>query len=477
MWPSKSNEHTAEAESDSCSTPTEIAHQINDSGASFILIDPSLLPTLDEARPFLRRAFAPERVILLSKTPAAGSTTGSSYKTIHELLNNAPGVSERFDGDAADTTALVCYSSGTTGLPKGVETTHYNITSEIQSLSTGARHLLSGFDVTLGVLPFSHIYGLVMQFLQPITVGVPVVVLPRFQEIPVLEAIQKYKITHAFFVPPIFIILLNSNNVAKYDLSSLATVFSGAAPIGGEVSEAFAKKLDVVVLQAYGNTETTSTVTAGLTHEFLKRPGAISTVGKLMPTYQARLVDEDGEDHPERGELWVRGPSVMKGHLNNPEATKKALAPGGWYRTGDVCVRSEDGWYTVVDRIKELIKYKGFQVPPAELEALLLQHPDVLDAGVIGVYDKSQATELPRAYIVARGFEAGGNGEAEQKLGREIAAWVAGRVARHKRLVGGVILIPEIPKSPSGKILRKELRVRAEKEIEAYGLPPAPARL
>lgn len=282
---------------------------------------------------------------------------------------------ERFDGAESNETTLLCYSSGTTGLPKGVETTHHNLTSELQALNSGSRQLVSGQDAVLGVLPFSHVYGFGMVFLQPLVRGVPVVVLPRFQEIPALEAIQKvssqadwsdqqYKVTHALIVPPILIILVNSVNVRRYDLSSLRTVVSGAAPLGAELAEEFAKLIPgVIMMQAYGNTETSPVVSCAHAEEFAGRPGSVGTVGKLLPTYQARLVGDDGNDvgNGERGELWVRGPTVMKGYLGNPEATKKAIAPGGWYRTGDVCVRDSDGWYTIVDRVKELIKYKGFQ--------------------------------------------------------------------------------------------------------------------
>jgi acyl-CoA synthetase (AMP-forming)/AMP-acid ligase II len=195
--------------------------------------------------------------------------------------------------------------------------------------------------------------------------------------------------------------------------------------------------------------------------------GHIGWVGRLIPTFQARLVDENGEDaaEGERGELWVRGPSVMMGYHRNPEATAKTMHED-WLKTGDVLIRSPDGWYKVVDRVKELIKYKGFQVPPAELEALLLQHPHILDAGVVGVYDNAQATELPRAYIAVRPGAAA-DSDAEAALEAEVAAWVAERVAPHKKLRGGVRIVAAVPKSPSGKILRKDLRVRAAAEREA----------
>ncbi|BEI80357.1 hypothetical protein CcaverHIS002_0108860 [Cutaneotrichosporon cavernicola] len=441
----------------------EIAHQINDSGASILFLCPTLLPVLEKARPLLKRAFPADRVVLLARE------TSGTHHTVADLIASEPGEAERFNGVQAHNTAIMCYSSGTTGLAKGVETTHHNLTSELQALNAGSRQLISGEDVILGVLPFSHIYGLGMNFLQPAAKGCPVVVLPRFNEIPALEAIQKYRITHALIVPPIVVTLLNSKNVPNYDLTSLKTVVSGAAPLGGEIADAFAKLIPgVIMLQAYGNTETSPVVMTAHAHEFAETPGSVATCGKLLPTYQARVVSESGADVGinERGELWVRGPTIMKGYLNNPEATAKAIVHGGWYRTGDVVVVNQGGWYEVVDRVKELIKYKGFQVPPAELEALLLQHPEVVDVGVIGIYDKSQATELPRAYLVTRDKL---DARREAALGKHVAEWVAGRVANHKKLRGGVRIIEAIPKSASGKILRKELRVLAEAEPKVEG--------
>lgn len=271
---------------------------------------------------------------------------------------------------------------------------------------------------------------------------------------------EQYKITYGLIVPPIIIVLVHSPNLDKYDISSLKRLLAGAAPLSKEVIKAFNKRLPTVeLLQGYGLTETIPAVLMDVKN----RPG---WVGKLIATWEARIVDEEGQDMPdgERGELWVRGPSTMKGYHNKPEATANTFA-GRWLKTGDVVVRDPaDGWFKIVDRIKELIKYKGFQVPPAELEALLLTHPKVLDAGVIGVFDESQATELPRAYIVVKPD----SGE-KKVVEKEVQDWVACKVANHKRLRGGVEVIEVIPKSPSGKILRKDLRVRAENERGTKG--------
>ncbi|KAL1406416.1 hypothetical protein Q8F55_008115 [Vanrija albida] len=445
----------------------EIAHQINDSGASLLFVDPANLQTLAKAKPHLKKIFPSTHIVLLCRTEDKPEVT--PYKSVYELFGEvAP--AERFVGqDAIDSAAWLCYSSGTTGLPKGVVTTHHNLTSQLQALNVMHEPLKSGEDTVLGILPLSHIFGAIIVLLQPFSVGVGVVVLPKFEEVSVYSAIQKYRITYSLVVPPILIVMLHSQTAKNYDLSSLKALLSGAAPLSKELCAEFKKRYpNFKVAQGYGMTETSPVIMSmtaadGAAHE--------GQCGRLIPTWEARLVKEDGEDASkagESGELWVRGPSTMKGYHNNKEANDKSFAEGRWFKTGDVLTRTEDGWYQVVDRVKELIKYKGFQVPPAELEALLLTNPDVVDVGVIGVWDESQATELPRAYVVANP-RLGLKPEGYPKFTRDIAAWVAARVAPQKKLRGGVVVIPAIPKSPSGKILRKDLRKRAEEEIKAAG--------
>ncbi|EJT49156.1 AMP binding protein [Trichosporon asahii var. asahii CBS 2479] len=424
----------------------EIAYQINNSDSKLLFIDPVLLPVYEEAQSQIENKLDASRVVLLC-TPEQ-KPKGSKYRTIDEVIaTSQPVPFATAKGNEIHDTAWLCYSSGTTGLPKGVMTTHYNMTSQLQAVNQAYQSLESGKDTVLGILPFSHIYGLTVVLLQPLTVGVPVVVLPKFDEIPVLSAIQKFKITHGLIVPPILIVLLHSQNVKNYDLSSLA--FNKIHP-------------HISLTQGYGMTETSPVITTMTSEHSASHPGY---VGTLIPTFEARLVRGEGEDDAgigERGELWVRSPSVMKDYFKNQKATDGTMS-GEWYKTGDVLVRDADGWLKVVDRVKELIKYKGFQVPPAELEALLLQHEKVVDSGVVGVWEESQATELPRAYIVAKpGLLKTPADKA--KLEAEVSAWVASKVANHKKLRGGCIVIEAIPKSPSGKILRKDLRVRAEGE-------------
>lgn len=251
---------------------------------------------------------------------------------------------------------------------------------------------------------------------------------------------------------------------------------SAAAPLGEELSKAFEARLpNCTITQCYGLTETTPIITMMTGAERGEYSGWI---GRLLPTYDARLVDDEGNDVPtgEKGELWVRGPSVMGGYYNNPDATDKTMH-GEWFKTGDVLIRNDAGWYKVVDRVKELIKYKGFQVPPAELEALLLTHPRVKDAGVVGVYDKTQATELPTAFVCLAESDWEDSPAYRAEFDREMRAWTASRVARHKRLGGGVHIVDEIPKSASGKILRRFLRDRAQRAHDERQVAQRSAKL
>lgn len=237
------------------------------------------------------------------------------------------------------------------------------MTSQVQAVQMVMEPFIAGRDRVLGILPFSHIYGLTLLIHYPLVTGVPIIVLPRFDEIKVLEVIQKYKITFGYVVPPVLIVLLNSKNVPKYDISSLRGVMSGAAPLSADLAHAVQDKLKFGVTQGYGLTET-SPVSHVMTVE--ESQGRKGRIGKLMPTYQARLVSEDGKDvvsqgKGERGELWLRGPSVMKGYWRNADATKNTFADGGWFMTGDVAEVDNEGYFAIVDRVKELIKYKGFQ--------------------------------------------------------------------------------------------------------------------
>jgi acyl-CoA synthetase (AMP-forming)/AMP-acid ligase II len=311
-------------------------------------------------------------------------------------------------------------------------------------------------DRVLGVLPFFHIYGMVVIMGAALVEGATIVSLPRFDLEQALRVMQEHRITVANVVPPIVLALAKHPAVAQFDLSALRVVFSGAAPLGAELAQACAQRLGVVVRQGYGLTET-SPVTH--IHPLAPLPEDHASVGPPVPNTACRLVDPDsGADVPvgERGELWVHGPQVMRGYFNKPEATAACLTADGWFRTGDVAVMDATGWFRIVDRVKELIKYKGLQVAPAELEAVLLSHPAIADAAVIPVPD-AEAGEIPKAFVVLRA-------PVEPEA---IMAFVAERVSPYKK-VRRVELVDAIPKSPSGKILRR-LLVERERAAAGHG--------
>ena len=270
--------------------------------------------------------------------------------------------------------------------------------------------------------------------------------------------IQRYNITFAYVVPPVVLLLGKHPVVDKYDLSSLRMLNSGAAPLTQDLVHAVHDRIKVPIKQGYGLSETSPTTH---TQPWELWDKCIGSVGTMLPNQTAKYMSPEETEVPigQTGELWIKGPNIFKGYLNNAEGTSNALTSDGYFKTGDVGHQDRDGNFFITDRVKELIKYKGFQVPPAELEGLLLGHPAVNDVAVIGVYDKAQATEVPRAYVVVKERVS-----ADNKMAAEIASWLQEKVASHKRLRGGVTFVDEIPKSAAGKILRRVLKVRAAEE-------------
>ena len=348
--------------------------------------------------------------------------------------------------DVHDHVVVLPYSSGTTGLPKGVMLTHHNLVANICQMD----HVLDyqGEEAALAALPFFHIYGMQVLMNGLIANGVRVVTMPRFDMGDALGLVQSEKITRFFAVPPMVLGLAKSPDVDNYDLSSLKQVFSGAAPLGADLAGEAATRVGCEVVQGYGMTELSPV--SHSTVEGQSRPG---TSGVAVSNVECRIVDpESGEDQPvgERGELWVRGPMVMKGYLNNDEATAATIDADGWLHTGDVAIIDEAGHYSIVDRLKELIKYKGFQVPPAELEALLITHPAIADVAVIGVPDE-EAGELPKAFVQLAPGASITLDEVQELVGGHLVGYKQIRLLEE---------VDAIPKSASGKILRRELRDR-----------------
>ena len=415
-------------------TAGELTHQMNDSGARFLLTVPPFLDVAREAAD----ASGVEEVFVLGEAEGATPFT--------DLLGD-PADAPEVEIDPATDLAVLPYSSGTTGLSKGVMLTHHNLVANI--IQTASQVAVTDDDVFIGALPFFHIYGMTVIMNMGLRAGVTIVTMPRFDLEQFLDLVEGKRVTRAFIVPPIALALVKHPAVEGRDLSSIRQIKSGAAPLGPELSDQLAKRLDTFVGQGYGLTETSP-----VTHVIPFRPGAdrSGSIGPPVPGTECRIVDpETGEDvgEGERGELWMRGPQIMKGYLNNPEATAATIDGDGWLHSGDIAVVDSDGYFQIVDRLKELIKYKGFQVAPAELEALIITHPDVADVAVIGVPDE-EAGELPKAYVVPSSDEL----DADQLI-----AWVAEQVAPQKR-IRLVEAVEEIPKSPSGKILRRVLKDR-----------------
>lgn len=420
-------------------TATELAHQIKDSTAKFVV---TLSPFAENA---VKAATGAN--IALDHVYVLGPSNPSGTQPFTKLLEN-DGASIRPSSQHPNDVIVIPYSSGTTGLPKGVMLTHSNLVANILQVKCVNGTSVTAADSFLGVLPFFHIFGLVVTLFVGMWLGNTVVVLPKFELEPFLKTLQDHKVTTLQLVPPIILALAKHPLVAKYDLSAVRIIMSGAAPLGPDTTKALTKRLPHIALrQGYGMTEL-SPVSHFQTHDDII-PGSI---GMLLCNQEAMIVDPDTlQSQPvgKTGELWIRGPNVMKGYWRRPDATASTIVEGGWLRTGDIATVTENNHWYIVDRLKELIKFKGFQVPPAELEEALLNHPDVADVAVLGIPDE-RAGELPKAYIVLK--------PGAKTTEEDIHKFAKTKLAPHKQLRGGVQFTDTIPKSAAGKILRRILK-------------------
>ncbi|RKQ90026.1 acyl-CoA synthetase (AMP-forming)/AMP-acid ligase II [Mycolicibacterium mucogenicum 261Sha1.1M5] len=424
-------------------TPAEIEKQLLDAKATWLF---TVSPLLPQAQAGAEAAGIPtDRLVVLD-----GADGHPNLRDLLTAGEPAPDLTI----DPQTTVAVLPYSSGTTGTPKGVMLTHRNLVANVEQ----SRHVmdLNGDDRVLAVLPFFHIYGMTVLLNIALFTRASLVTMPKFDLVQFLGNIQRFECTYVFVAPPIMVALAKHPIVDKYDISSVRTLFSGAAPLDGATAERAAARLGTKVLQGYGMSEL-SPVSHLIPAERTDIPR--SSIGLSIPNVVCKLVDtETGEELTEYGEdgltkpgeLWVKGPNVMVGYLGKPEATAESITEDGFLRTGDIAVRSKDDWYAIVDRAKELIKYKGYQVAPAELEALLLTHPEIADAAVIGV-TVEDGEEVPKAFVV----RAEGSALAES----DVMEFVTERVAPYKK-VRRVEFIDTVPKSSAGKILRKDLRER-----------------
>jgi acyl-CoA synthetase (AMP-forming)/AMP-acid ligase II len=425
------------------STEDEFAKQLADSRARWIV---TAGPLLDTARGAARQAGGIAEILVCDRA--------EGHRSVLDLLEGT-GPEPSVDLDPAADLAVLPYSSGTTGTPKGVMLTHRNIATNLAQLDP---LITSGpDDRVLAVLPFFHIYGLTALMNAPLRNGSTVVVLPRFDLERFLAAIAAHRITAVYVAPPIVLALAKHPLVAEYDLSSLRYLVCAAAPLDADLAAACSRRLGLPpVMQAYGMTE----LSPGTHVVPLGAPDPpAGAVGRLLPNTEMRLVSlETGEDLPPgtgrtaggRGEILIRGPQVMRGYLGRPAATDAVIDADGWLHTGDIGRVDGEGWLHVVDRVKELIKYKGYQVAPAELEALLLTHDAIADAAVIGVTD-DDGNEVPKAFVVRQ--------QGARLSEGDVIAYVAGQVAPYKK-VRRVEFLDSVPRATTGKILRRELRAR-----------------
>jgi acyl-CoA synthetase (AMP-forming)/AMP-acid ligase II len=417
-------------------TADELAQQLRDSGAAYLI---TVSPLAEKARTAAAKTKLREVFIF-------GEADGMiSFASLLEDHQQPPEVTI----DPRKDLVTLLYSSGTSGLPKGVMHTHYSTMAGISVLLAADPYHEQ--DTLIGVAPFSHILGLWAVLNAGLASGATIVTIPRFDLEQFLQLVQQYRITRAGIAPPIVQALAKHPLVDHYDLSSLKALLSGGAPLGEETMSTCAKRLGCAVRKGYGLTEV-----APVAHLTSAYGSHLSSVGVCMPNTECKGVDpvtgqEQGPNEP--GEIWVRGPQMMKGYLNQPAATAQAIDGQGWLHTGDIGYVDPDGYLYIVDRLKEIIKYKGYQVAPAELEAVLMSHPMIADAAVIPSPDE-EAGEVPKAFVVLRGEETP----------EEIVRWVNERVAAYKR-IRRLEIIKEIPKSPSGKILRRILIQHERKQV------------
>ena len=411
-------------------TAKEVRHQLEDAGATILVTVGMFLETAREAAQGTRV----DTIVTID--PVDGATN------LRELFGEP--LTEQVAVDLHDHPVVLPYSSGTTGMPKGVMLTHQNLVANIAQTLSPAE--FEEGETFVAVLPFFHIYGMQVLMNCGLVAGATVVTLPRFDLEQFLTVHQDYGVTRSFVAPPIVVAMAKHPLVDRFDMSALDQVFSGAAPLSGELAREAGARLDCEVVQGYGMTEASPVTHLTPVGEF--KPGS---VGVTAPNTETAIVDiESGEflGTDQEGEVWVRGPQVMKGYLNNDAASKETIDGDGWLHTGDVGSIDGDGHLYIVDRLKELIKFKGFQVPPAELEAILLSHPSVADAAVVGRPD-DEAGEVPVGFVVPKpGMEVDA---------QDVIDFAAEEVATYKKL-HGLTVLDEIPKSASGKILRRVLR-------------------
>ena len=441
-------------------TPYELVHHIQTAQTKFLLTEPEMIDQIKDAAG--QAGIPKERIFILD---FLGQKIPIGFKPWSALLQYGEKDWVRFDNEeqAKKTTAARLFSSGTTGLPKAAMLSHHNLVSQHTLVHEYAPKPYSVRRII--AVPMFHASSVPTAHTSALRSGHVTYVMRRFELEPLLASISKYQITEIGVVPPIAIAIIMSPLTKNYSLKTIKTASCGAAPLAKETQQRLYELLDpsATVTQVWGMTETSCI--ASMLH--YPEPDTTGSVGRMLPNVDAKLIDDDGKDisaYDVRGELCVRGPIVIAGYFNNPEANAKDWDKDGYFHTGDIAFisKAEKKWY-IVDRKKELIKVRGFQVAPPEIEAVLLSHPGVVDSAVIGVSKKGEEDiEHPRAFVVRRP----GTNVTE----KELLEYCGQRLAKYKTLTGGVVFLDSIPKNASGKILKRILREMVIQE-ENMGKP------
>ncbi|OJJ58903.1 hypothetical protein ASPSYDRAFT_89628 [Aspergillus sydowii CBS 593.65] len=442
------------------STKKDIEHVLALIKPTHIATISSKLQDVQDAAASTKLNPAPQVFTVLSKVPSIPQFPNDILSTTSKPL-------PPFDlggKSAKDTPSTICFSSGTTGKMKGVLISHFNLVANIMQLRTSLPTRLNSSVREVWFTPYCHIYGLASVVLAGMWAGGSFFSLPSFDLELFCAKSSEIQATDMHLVPPVALLLATSDVARRYSVPSLQRIVVAAAPLKEALQRELKSRFPrASICQGYGLTE----CSPGVMHQITDKDSSCGTVGTLIAGTEARLVSPTtGRDVApgDEGELWVRGPQVMMGYINDAAATAATFSSDGWLRTGDIMRVDADGDFWVTDRLKEMIKYKGFQIPPSELEDTLLQHPSVTDAAVCAVYDDSQATEVPLAYVSLSPETISLPSSEIQSVLDEIRQWSDGQLAGYKRLRGGVFHLQTLPKTPTGKILRRLLPAKVKEE-------------